>query len=285
VPRALHGRAVAATGPTGSVVPRPGRAGSAGRHSPNENCGDRNPGCTSDHTARSRTFKDEADNSQIKRSQGRGQPHRDCEDQTSLKEQVVLVTGSSGGIGAVVVDAVTAAGAVTLGADRAPRKNQALAAFFPLDVTSEQQCAAVIQEITKQHSRIDSPLHAAGVLGTTPDPMETTTEEFESIMRINSSRTYSMVRATARSCRVRHRRLDHHHLLGGGQRGTQLPVLSRKQTSLCSTSCGRSPRYSVPNGISVTPSHPARSTLPCGHSLVGATHLPVTEHRQLKNGW
>jgi hypothetical protein len=214
--------------------------------------------------ARSRTFKDEADNSQIKRSQGRGQPHRDCEDQTSLKEQVVLVTGSSGGIGAVVVDAVTAAGAVTLGADRAPRKNQALAAFFPLDVTSEQQCAAVIQEITKQHSRIDSPLHAAGVLGTTPDPMETTTEEFESIMRINSSRTYSMVRATARSCRVRHRRLDHHHLLGGGQRGTQLPVLSRKQTSLCSTSCGRSPRYSVP-----TASPSRRHTRPGQHCHVG----------------
>jgi NAD(P)-dependent dehydrogenase (short-subunit alcohol dehydrogenase family) len=34
------------------------------------------------------------------------------------------------------------------------------------------------------------------VLGTTPDILDTTTEEFESIMRINASATFSMVRET-----------------------------------------------------------------------------------------
>jgi NAD(P)-dependent dehydrogenase (short-subunit alcohol dehydrogenase family) len=117
----------------------------------------------------------------------------------SLKEQVVLVTGSSGGIGDAVVEALSVADAVIIGADRAPRTDQALAAFFPLDVTSEQQCAGVVRAITRKYGRIDVLIHAAGVLGATPDPMEATTEEFESIMRINASGTYSMVREVARS--------------------------------------------------------------------------------------
>lgn len=121
------------------------------------------------------------------------------EDRMSLKDQVVLVTGSSGGIGNAVVEALTAAGAVVVGADRAPKDGQELADFFPLDITSEQQCASVIQDTTRKHGRIDALIHAAGVLGPTPGLMETTTEEFESIMRINASGTFSMVRETARS--------------------------------------------------------------------------------------
>jgi NAD(P)-dependent dehydrogenase (short-subunit alcohol dehydrogenase family) len=117
----------------------------------------------------------------------------------SLEAQVVLVTGSSGGIGGAVVDALVAAGAVVIGTDRGPRKDQVLADFFPLDVTSEQQCADIVRAVTEKYGRIDVLVHAAGVLGTTPDPLETTTEEFESIMRINSSGTFSMVRETARS--------------------------------------------------------------------------------------
>ena len=125
----------------------------------------------------------------------------------SLKDQVVLVTGSSGGIGNAVIDALTAEGARVIGADRAPKEGQALADFFSLDVTSEQQCAAVVRDITAKYGRIDVLVHAAGVLGTTPDIMETTTEEFESIMRINSSGTFSMVRETA------------HSMLGSGTAG------------------------------------------------------------------
>ncbi|MBB6402735.1 SDR family NAD(P)-dependent oxidoreductase [Arthrobacter sp. AZCC_0090] len=117
----------------------------------------------------------------------------------SLKDHVVLVTGSSGGIGDAVIDALTAAGARIIGADRAPKAGQALADFFPLDVTSEEQCSGVVRDITAKYGRIDVLIHAAGVLGTTPEIMETTTEEFESIMRINSSGTFSMVRETAQS--------------------------------------------------------------------------------------
>lgn len=117
----------------------------------------------------------------------------------SLKDQVVLVTGSSGGIGNAAIEALTTAGAIIIGADRSPKEGQALDAFYPLDITSEQQCAATIQDITSKYGRIDVLIHAAGVLGTTPGIMETTTGEFDSIMRINASATFSMVRETAKS--------------------------------------------------------------------------------------
>ena len=55
----------------------------------------------------------------------------------SLTDQVVLVTGSSGGIGDAAVSAFIAAGAMVIGADRSPKEDQSLEAFYPLDITSE----------------------------------------------------------------------------------------------------------------------------------------------------
>ena len=49
----------------------------------------------------------------------------------SLKDQVVLVTGSSGGIGDAAVSAFTAAGATVIGADRSAKDDQTLDAFTP----------------------------------------------------------------------------------------------------------------------------------------------------------
>lgn len=117
----------------------------------------------------------------------------------SLKEQVVLVTGSSGGIGAAAVTAFIAAGAIVVGADRSPKEDQSLESFYSLDITSEQQCATVIQDIQAKHGGIDVLVHAAGVLGPTPDIMETTSEEFDSILRINATGTFTLVRETAKS--------------------------------------------------------------------------------------
>ena len=121
------------------------------------------------------------------------------ENQVSLKDQVVLVTGSSGGIGNAVIDALRTEGALVIGADRAPKEGQELTDFLPLDVTSEEECAAVVRDIASKYGHVDALVHAAGVLGATPDIMETTTEEYESVMRINASGTFSMVRETARS--------------------------------------------------------------------------------------
>jgi NAD(P)-dependent dehydrogenase (short-subunit alcohol dehydrogenase family) len=45
-------------------------------------------------------------------------------------DQVVLVAGSSGGIGDAVIDALTAEGALVVGADHGPKEGQELAGFL-----------------------------------------------------------------------------------------------------------------------------------------------------------
>ncbi|MER7393974.1 SDR family oxidoreductase [Streptomyces sp. NPDC000151] len=111
--------------------------------------------------------------------------------------QVALVTGSSGGIGAAAVDALQARGDIVVGADLAPLDGQDIAGFAELDVTDEQQTSEVVRRTVAEHGRIDVLVHAAGVLGGTPDPLATTTEEFERTMRINATGTFTITREVA----------------------------------------------------------------------------------------
>lgn len=118
------------------------------------------------------------------------------------QRQVVLVTGSSGGIGASVVSALRARGDIVIGADRAPLDGQEIDGFHELDVTDEGRTREVLDALLAEHGRIDALVHAAGVLGGTPDPLETTTEEFERTMRINATGTFTITREVANSMRV-----------------------------------------------------------------------------------
>jgi NAD(P)-dependent dehydrogenase (short-subunit alcohol dehydrogenase family) len=111
--------------------------------------------------------------------------------------QVALVTGSSGGIGAAVVDALRARGDIVVGADLSPLEGQDIAGFSELDVTDERQTTVVVRRTVAEHGRIDVLVHAAGVLGGTPDPLATTTEEFERTMRINATGTFTITREVA----------------------------------------------------------------------------------------
>jgi NAD(P)-dependent dehydrogenase (short-subunit alcohol dehydrogenase family) len=120
---------------------------------------------------------------------------------SSTQPQVSLVTGSSGGIGAAVVDALQARGDVVVGADRARLDGQDIAGFYELDITDEQQISDTVRQVVAEHGRLDVLVHAAGVLGGTPDPLATTTEEFDRIMRINATGTFSITREVANAMR------------------------------------------------------------------------------------
>ena len=113
--------------------------------------------------------------------------------------QVVLVTGSNGGIGASMVEAYAQAGATVIGADRAGDVPDSAAAYFDLDVTDEVAVTAVIADVVARFGRIDALVHAAGVLGETPHPLETSTAEFQRIMTINATGTFTIVRETAQA--------------------------------------------------------------------------------------
>jgi NAD(P)-dependent dehydrogenase (short-subunit alcohol dehydrogenase family) len=55
--------------------------------------------------------------------------------------------------------------------------------------------------VVNEHGRIDALVHTAGVLGGTADPLEVSTEEFERIMRINATGTFTITRETANAMR------------------------------------------------------------------------------------
>lgn len=118
------------------------------------------------------------------------------------QQQVALVTGSSGGIGAAVVESLRARGDLVIGADQGARDGQEINGFHTLDVTDEQGTADVVRQVVQQRGRMDVLVHAAGVLGGTPDPLVTSTEEFERIMRINASGTFTITREVANAMRA-----------------------------------------------------------------------------------
>lgn len=129
--------------------------------------------------------------------------------------QVVLITGASGGIGREAVRAFMDRGDVVVGADRAaPDDAEGLASFIQLDVTDERACADAVARVIADHGRLDVLVHAAGVLGTTPDPLRTSTAEFDEIMRINGSSSFTMAREAANA------------MLAGGIKGSILLISS-----------------------------------------------------------
>jgi 3-oxoacyl-[acyl-carrier protein] reductase len=112
-------------------------------------------------------------------------------------DQVVVVTGGNGGIGAAMVAAYVELGATVINSDRGQTPVGEAAAYYDLDVTDEAAVKAMLADVVEKYGRIDVLLHAAGVLGDTVDPMSTTTAEFERIMTINGAAAFTVTRETA----------------------------------------------------------------------------------------
>lgn len=117
----------------------------------------------------------------------------------TARDQIVLVTGANGGIGASMVSAYADTGATVLASDRGSKRSGPYLAFYDLDVTDESAATATIKDIVSTFGRIDALVHAAGMLGETPDPLKTSTAEFERIMNINATGTFTMVREAAQA--------------------------------------------------------------------------------------
>ncbi|GMA22548.1 2-hydroxycyclohexane-1-carbonyl-CoA dehydrogenase [Luteimicrobium album] len=113
--------------------------------------------------------------------------------------QVVLVTGAAGGIGQDVVRTLRDEGAVVMEADLGVGEGPD---SMHLDVTDEGSCRDVVRRTVERHGRIDALVHAAGVLGATPDPFETTTAEFERVLGINTVGTFTMAREVGAAMRA-----------------------------------------------------------------------------------
>ena len=76
-----------------------------------------------------------------------------------LKDKIVLITGAAGAVGAAMVEAASAAGAIPITSDLAGLHGAAHA----LDVTSEPDWLRVIGAIDHEHGRLDGLVNAAGL--------------------------------------------------------------------------------------------------------------------------
>lgn len=112
-----------------------------------------------------------------------------------FKENVVIITGASSGIGREMALQLADQGAwLALAARSADALNEVAAAcevrggrahVIPTDVTVQDQCSALVEQTISAFGRIDTVVHNAGVgMWARFDEM-TTLEPFEALMRIN----------------------------------------------------------------------------------------------------
>src|SRR5450631_649215 len=111
-----------------------------------------------------------------------------------MPERVVVVTGSSGGIGSAVVDRFTAAGDVVVGLDL-------LDGVDGVDVSRPADCAAAAARIIAERGRIDVLCNNAGV-GATGDVVKSSPEDWQRVFAVNVFGLANMSRAVLPAMRA-----------------------------------------------------------------------------------
>ena len=107
-----------------------------------------------------------------------------------MSGRVVVVTGSSGGIGSAIVDRFSAAGDLVVGLDLVDG----------VDISRPEDCAAAITRIIADHNRIDVLCNNAGV-GAAGDVVASSLEEWQRVFAVNVFGVANMSRAVLPSMR------------------------------------------------------------------------------------
>lgn len=124
---------------------------------------------------------------------------------TDLSGKVILITGGAQGIGAAAARLCARRGAVIYIADLNIEQGETLArelnaiqpgaAFFPLDVSSEEQVQQVIAQIQALTPKLDGLVCAAGILrGAFLTPEELTAEDFQMVQQVNVTGVFLSVK-------------------------------------------------------------------------------------------
>jgi NAD(P)-dependent dehydrogenase (short-subunit alcohol dehydrogenase family) len=107
-----------------------------------------------------------------------------------MTERVVVVTGSSGGIGSAIGERFTAAGDHVVGIDLHAADRGGLG----VDVTRPDHCQAAVDRIVGEHGRIDVLCNNAGV-GAVGDVVASTPADWERVFAVNVFGVANMSRA------------------------------------------------------------------------------------------
>jgi NAD(P)-dependent dehydrogenase (short-subunit alcohol dehydrogenase family) len=124
---------------------------------------------------------------------------------TDLRGQVAVVTGGANGIGAAVVELLTAAGARVVALDREvppvlPERAEAIA----VDVTSEAEIDAAMAQVADRHGRLDVLVASAGIAIRRP-ATELALDDWQKVVDVNLTGVFLCARSAAR-----------HMIAGGG---------------------------------------------------------------------
>src|SRR5262245_27598787 len=111
-----------------------------------------------------------------------------------MSERVVVVTGSSGGIGSAIVERFEAAGDRVVGLDL----------LDGFDVTSPSDCADTVARILSEHGRIDVLCNNAGV-GAVGDVVDATHEDWQRVFSVNVFGVANLCRAALPAMRAARR--------------------------------------------------------------------------------
>ena len=119
-----------------------------------------------------------------------------------LSGRIVIVTGTSSGLGRQFAIALHGAGANVIAVDRRKERLDALAADFPglvtrvLDVTDEEGCARLVEDTLTTHGRIDGLVNNAGI-GTPAPAVSEPIEHFRHTLEVNVTAVFDLSRLVA----------------------------------------------------------------------------------------
>jgi len=81
---------------------------------------------------------------------------------TELNDQVAVVTGGSGAIGAAIMESLRQAGAVATSLDVTEPRDKKIP-WIRCDVRDDASVAAAVEKVAQEHGRLDIAVHAAGI--------------------------------------------------------------------------------------------------------------------------
>jgi len=119
-----------------------------------------------------------------------------------LSDRVVIVTGASSGLGEQFALALHAAGAKVVAVARRKERLDALAAACPgldarpLDVTDDEGCNRLVEDVRTTYGRIDGLVNNAG-LGTPALALEDSLDHFRRVLDVNVTSVFHLSRLVA----------------------------------------------------------------------------------------